>query len=357
MRPLFLVLLLEILQTTLATDAVPAVKRSTTPRKAYHKNHEFCLFTSAGDYHNVQSWLPEPETPGTAFSPPTYPKDSYKIFVVYYGKNNFDVEHPLLQHWKHEGMKFPNFKWWYIMHGASSGCGYIAIWDDDTVTNPTDIRKLFGEIRDNKVDILGPTGGSTTDYKSLQPSGYGGLRDVEFVEMGTPVMRTSFIRRFLSEYNDHKIKDFGVDVWFSYKCVQDPACKIQVTDNVHTINPPTRSNGLREVESVDGFQEWESTWRDFALEHDMPWRPPKSAYLGPRLPVHIKIAYSLGLLVCLFVLYKLVLVATNGWARQALRRKRKFSSSADDLSKWNDDCDTSFRTWKGFMTRHRSASV
>jgi hypothetical protein len=325
-------------------------RRTGIQRKAFHQSHEFCIFTSAGDYHNIHSWLPVAETPGTSFMPPTFPKDSYKIFVVYYGNNNFDLEHPLLQHWNHKGMKFPNFKWWFIMHGASSGCNYIAVWDDDTVTNPEDIRKLFREVKDNQLDILGPTGGSTKDYRSLQPSGYSGVRDVEFVEMGTPVMKTSFVRRFLSEYDDHKIKDFGVDVWYSYKCVNDPKCKIAVTDNVHTINPPVRANGLREVESAPDWRTWENTWKAYAAEHNIPWKPPPSAYEKPRMPVSVKIGLSLTLLLFIFILYKAILLLKNGYKN---RNKKKFSRSN------SDDCDTGniYASWKGFVHGYRSRSA
>ena len=138
--------------------------------------------------------------------------DAVRIYVVYYGDLGFDVRHPLVQHWNRKGMKFPNLKWWFNMYGGGSGggslsgsdggsgCEYIAVWDDDTiVSHQGDIVRLFSQAKRTRANIFAPTGGSSPQLKSLRPSGRGGVRNVEFIELGTPIFEASFLRSFLRE--------------------------------------------------------------------------------------------------------------------------------------------------------------
>mmetsp|Transcript_30303 Transcript_30303/g.56225 ORF Transcript_30303/g.56225 Transcript_30303/m.56225 type:complete len:297 (-) Transcript_30303:87-977(-) len=231
----------------------------------------FCIFTSAGDHHNIRQWLPAAQT------------QPYRINVVSYGDRPFDVQHPALRHWKHKGYKFPNLKWWFDGAEGTRGrgaddCEYIAVWDDDTVATETEILALFTKARDGSIDIIQPTGGNTPAYTSLAPSGKGGLREVEFIEVGTPVFKASFLGSFLAEYDPREVLDYGVDIWFSHKCAREEGCRMIVDDDVHTENPPVRSNGLREVESAPGFWAAEKMWEAYSQRHGLPRYPPYSAF-------------------------------------------------------------------------------
>ncbi len=295
----------------------------------------YCIFTSAGDQHNIREWLPSPSRPGDEFTPETF-EHRYRIYVVYYGSLSFDVEHPLVQQWAHKGMKFPNLKWWFIMYGGS-GCEYIAVWDDDTVIGETDILKLFTLAKDSGADIFQATGGSSPDYRSLQPSGYGGVRTVDFIEIGTPIFKVPFLRSFLAQYDDSLIKDWGVDVWYSHKCAANPLCRMAVTDDVHTVNPPVRANGLREVESAEGFSEWEQTWLDYSARHGLPQKPPRSAYEWPPSPPWVRfVGVLLGLLLVFGlagILARLFNRRRGGdqvWRRKQTKQKEKGGGSSGD---------------------------
>lgn len=213
-----------------------------------------CIFTSAGNWHRTHTWSWAP------------------LYVVFYGEGE-GVFPPGARVWKRKGMKFPNLKWWWSE--VENECEYLGVFDDDLLLG--DIASLFQGARESEADIFAPTGGATSDYKSLNPQGVG-FREVEFIEMGMPIFKRGFLERFLGVY-DPQVQDWGVDIWYSHLCQGE--CRMVVSDFHQIRNPPLRANGKREVEGAEGFSLFEENWLNFSRERGLPQRPPPSAYEAP----------------------------------------------------------------------------
>lgn len=216
-----------------------------------------CIFTSAGDWRQTWDWDP--------------------VYVVYYGDKT-----PPPHAWIHKGMKFPNLKWW--LERAEHECEYLGVFDDDLVFD--DIASLFLAARESGADIFAPTGGSHS-YPSLAPQGIG-LREVEFIEMGFPIFKVSFLREFMKVY-DPRVQDWGVDIWYSHFCTG----KMIVSDFHRIHNPPLRGNHKREVESNPNFTNFQSQWA--SQEHGLPQDPPASAFQRPVR--HVWYVWLIGLMI------------------------------------------------------------
>jgi len=260
---------LLLVSTVQAQDTVEMLQTSIVddPTKVT-ANRRFLIFTSAGDQSNVAQWT------STA-------NRSYDVVVVYYGGDDGDSNVSGDAVYRHQDSKFPNLKW-YLEEAGQTINKYdaVAVWDDDLESTPHHIDNVFAEMMASNLTptVFSPCHAELVyPFHSLQKhEGSGRARQVEFVEMNSPIFKPAFLQSFIASF-DTGLKGCGTDVWYSYVCNNKPECAIGVSDTICVMNP-VRADGTREILRQGSDAEREKYWLSVAKRLRIPSMMPESAY-------------------------------------------------------------------------------
>ena len=144
------------------------------------------MFTSAGDWSNVQQWYREDK--------------DFDIMVVYYGNGQYEYEHLADRFETRTDGKFPNLLNYY--KSISNYYTSIAVFDDDTEISSQSISDLFMFREKYNVGIVSPTFKPYHNgYNSLIPVSGSTIRHVDFIEMNTPLFRRDVLDQFMSVFD------------------------------------------------------------------------------------------------------------------------------------------------------------
>jgi Protein of unknown function (DUF707) len=215
----------------------------------------WCVFTSAGDYSNVCSWLAPRRS------------KSWDLIVAFYGDN--DAERARLtavadKLFPMRGSKFQNLLSLYRrMPELFSGYEYIWVADDDLMLDPYDIDRLFKLAARHDLWICQPafsSRGRISHGITAQQNTY--IRITNFVEVTCPLFRADKLREFLQIY-DGELVGWGIDWWYCNALNISRNGKAAVIDSVVVTNPHSnqRRGGKREIESLQSDAVRQANWQ------------------------------------------------------------------------------------------------
>jgi len=218
----------------------------------------WCVFTSAGDYSNVCSWIPADR------------HKEWDLIVAFYGSSDVEcarlaaVADILI---RSRGSKFQNLRS-IVLQKPELFSRYEYIWvaDDDLILIPTEIDRLF-ELA-SRYDFwvcqpaFSPQGRVTYEITS---KGSAHVRITNYVEVTCPVFRADKLMEFLQIY-DGQLVGWGIDWWYCNVFDVSRNRKAAVIDEVVVTNPHAhqRRGGRREIESVQPSSVREANWKETA---------------------------------------------------------------------------------------------
>ncbi|NNU63625.1 hypothetical protein [Ochrobactrum soli] len=224
--------------------------------RALRKN---CIFTSAGNKHNVQEWIPNGDR-------------SWDLISVYYGDDADTygfIESLSDKFFSRKGSKFQNLRAIYLENPAIFK-QYDRIWvmDDDLRISPTSIETMFQVAECWDFWVCQPsfdaTGKVSYAVTAHQPESI--LRIVDFVEVTCPLFRKDKLCVFLDEY-DGELVGWGIDYWYGNSLESKKTNRFAVVDIVQTLNPHDEAKGgVREIDVLQPRAE-RSKHADRVLSH------------------------------------------------------------------------------------------
>ncbi len=218
--------------------------------------HRYLVFTSAGDYTNLDRWLNGPR--------------NFDLWITYYGDQESRFRDLADYYNLRKGSKFQNLHFAYQasktqLHHYRA----ILVLDDDILIDSQDINQLF-EIREEfDLWILQPAfrtvGKVSWDITRLHPTSR--IRFTNFVEMSCPLFRTDKLFTFLERY-DPKLVGYGIDWWFLHAIGPDLEGHVAVVDEVSCLNPTDKGKGgRREIDRVQPRLQRMAVWEEIKRQH------------------------------------------------------------------------------------------
>jgi hypothetical protein len=216
---------------------------------------KYCVFTSAGDYSNIFSWINQP-------------RDEWDLICVFYGKD--EEEARLLEEIsdvfiRREGGKFQNLKEiWLRQPGLFTKYQYIGVCDDDIDFTVGDFNSVFQLASYFGFDLCQPAfserGRISWTITKRQTNCV--ARIVNFVEETCPIFSVTALGQFLDVY-DGKLPGWGLDWWFSTQ-IGKTGGRIAILDEYEVLNPHNwqRRGKRREIEHSFPAQERQTLWRN-----------------------------------------------------------------------------------------------
>jgi FkbM family methyltransferase len=219
-----------------------------------------CVFSSAGDFSNVFSWVSDL-------------KDrEWDLIVAFYGSDaaTFDRFRSISRAaFRLQGSKFQNLKRLYARQpGIFAPYDWVWVADDDLIVSPADIGRLFETASRYDFWVSQPAF-SSRGRISHPITAWGGagssIRLVNFVEMTCPLFRKDKLEEFLGVY-DGELVGWGIDWWYCNHLQADRYHKLAVIDEVVVTNPHDhqRAGGEREIVKLQSDQLRYERWRETA---------------------------------------------------------------------------------------------
>jgi hypothetical protein len=218
----------------------------------------FCVFTSAGDYHNVMAW-------GAGA-----PDKKWDLVTAFYGDDQASFEE-LRQisaaSFKIEGSKFQNLKQLFGRQPSIFGAyDFILLSDDDIHFTKEKIDELFEIAAAYDLWVCQPSfdPAGRISFPLTAQSGMN-LRITNFVEMTCPLFRKDKLVEFLNTY-DGQLVGWGMDWWYCNCLNAMENKKFAVIDKIAVINPHNRQRRgeAREIEKLQSNNDRESHWKETA---------------------------------------------------------------------------------------------
>jgi len=220
----------------------------------------WCVFTSAGDYNNVMSWLS-----GLKDRP-------WDLIVAFYGDDDSKYRElrSVAKHiFREKGSKCQNLKKLYS-HNPNIFDNYdlILVSDDDFILRPIDITRLFEIAAEAGFWVCSPAF-STEGRISHDIMIWAGLesiyRTVTFLEISAPLFRADKLREFLAVY-DGQLAGWGIDWWFCSHFGAGRDGRLAIIDDVVFWNPrdDQRSGGRREITKLQSDEDRRAHWVETA---------------------------------------------------------------------------------------------
>lgn len=215
----------------------------------------WCVFTSAGDYHNISFW-------GAA-----NPKKNWDFVVCFYGDNETKFEQ--LKSFSNlavrmKGSKFQNLKRLFSTNPEFlQKYDFIFVTDDDMLVTSAQIDRLFQIAEAYDFWVCHPAfsdRGRISHPLTARSASH--IRITNFVELTCPVFRTDKLTEFLSVY-DGELTGWGIDWWYGNYFKANEIRKFAIIDEIEVINPldHQRPGGVREIEKLQPDAAREKHWR------------------------------------------------------------------------------------------------
>ena len=235
-----------------------AVNSETTGFNPSTRGRRWCIFTSAGDYNNVLSWVAGLED------------REWDLIVAFYGKDETAIHRlrPVCRAlFRMQGSKFQNLKK-LVNRQPGIFAQYEFIWvaDDDLIVTPADVARLFQCASDYDFWISQPAF-SGQGRISHPVTAWGGIdssvRIVNFIEVTCPLFRKDKLDEFLTVY-DGELVGWGIDWWFCNHFEANRKRKLAVIDEVVVINPHDyqRRGRSREIGKLEADEIRYGRWVD-----------------------------------------------------------------------------------------------
>lgn len=237
--------------------------------------HDFLVFTSAGDNSNLHEWLD-----GT-------PK--FDLFVSYYGEHKNRYQELTSYYMQSKGGKFSNFNHLYKQQPEFlKQYRAILVMDDDIIISCQQINRLFAIQQERDLWLLqpafNPRGKVSHKITRHNPSCY--LRYCNFVEMTCPLFRTDKLLGFMKIF-DPVLSGWGADYWYMHYLGDSSRKRVAIVDEVPCINPldEEKPGGLREIDRLQSTKQRRAIWRSLAEKMNIPTNGAKQkVYKKLRLP-------------------------------------------------------------------------
>jgi len=218
-------------------------KNITTPKSKY------LVFTSAGDYSNLQVWVNGYRDFDLWISYCGNQPGRYKDLSDYYMSKKggkFPSLHYVYQHWKK------------IIEQYEA----ILVLDDDILINSSKINKLFKIREEYDLWILQPSFEhiGKISHKITKVNPFTLLRYTNFVEMNCPLFSTNKLFDFLNVF-DPTLAGWGTDWWYLDILAKDRENKIAIIDIVTCVKPHDETkNGKREIDLLEDLPTQIKNW-------------------------------------------------------------------------------------------------
>lgn len=226
--------------------------------KIQGQHAQWCVFTSAGDYHNVMAWSQKAQN------------KKWDLITAFYGDQEavFDqLRNVSTIAFKSKGSKFQNLKKFYTdQPNIFADYDFIFVVDDDIHIDADQIHRLFeiAEAYDFWVcqPAFSPEGRIS---HAITAKAGTQIRITNFVELTCPLFRRDKLIEFLQVY-DRSLAGWGIDWWYCIHFGANKNRKFAVIDEVTVINPhPQQRRGkAREIEKLQSDATRESHWRETA---------------------------------------------------------------------------------------------
>jgi len=220
------------------------------------------VFTSAGDNTNFVKWW-------------CSDKQTYDIYVVYYGDNGHNYE----EYAKHvtyieraKGSKFQNFYNFYKKRpDIIAKYDRFFILDDDIEITSKDITRMFEISEQYNLMICGPS--FKHDSKISHPitrNKKDTLLDyTNFIEVNTPLFSKDALFNLMRRF-DPSLIGYGIDylyIWINGKDIKD---KYAIIHEISCRNPYDGERGKRELTLIKNESIKDKLWRTYASKIGCP---------------------------------------------------------------------------------------
>jgi hypothetical protein len=240
-----------------------------------------CVFTSAGDNHNVHSWVSGLKNP------------KWDLVTAFYGDSDEkydEIRKISKMSFRVKGSKFQNLKKIYDRQPALlQQYSFIWISDDDLILDPADIDRLFSYAENYDFWICQPafSGKGRISHPVTAWAGeQSSVRIVNFVEVTCPLFRKDKLDEFMRVY-DGDLIGWGIDWWFCNYFDANRMRKHAVIDEVVVLNPHEfqRNSGEREILKLQSDAMREARWMDLANNLGLSqYHPTTLAWISEEQP-------------------------------------------------------------------------
>jgi len=203
----------------------------------------WCIFTSAGDYSNLDGWVEGMET------------RPWDLITAFYGDDESVGAHirGISQvYFRSKGSKFQNLKKLYTRWpDLFDQYDFVLVADDDLLLDPSGFETVFALAARYDFWVCQPafSGEGRISHAITAWAGEASsVRLVNFVEVTCPLFRTDKLKAFLDVY-DGSIAGWGIDWWFCIVLDAQSSRKFAILDEVRVTNPHAhqRRNSSREI--------------------------------------------------------------------------------------------------------------
>jgi len=223
--------------------------------QSQHKN---LVFTSAGDYSNIQQWLGE--------SP------NWDLWLCYYGDTSHSLAKQARYYTEHKGGKFPNLYYAY-QHWPTIFEHYDAVFvlDDDIVISCDAINRLFTARTRHDLWLLQPSFSprGKISHRLTKARGLRYLTYTNFVEVCTMLFRRDKFEQFMAIY-DPKLVGWGVDLWCTH-LFSGEQNRFAVVHDIICENPHDKfKSGDREIDKLQHQDKRIKVWEEIRKKNAIP---------------------------------------------------------------------------------------
>lgn len=230
---------------------------------------QWCIFTSAGDVHSIESWLPKSK------------QRKWDLVVSYYGESEATF-HRLAEEAEFavrtKGGKFQNLKKLIEQYpNMLDQYELVCICDDDIVMSPEQIEEFFSIAQTFGFWVSQPSfsaAGKWSHAITVCAGRRADFRIVNFVENTMPVFRRDKLVEFLAVY-DGSLVGFGIDLWYMTVLEANSYGRFAIIDSVQVINPINLDKGWREIDRLQSYEARVASWHEVSKRFGVAGFPHK----------------------------------------------------------------------------------
>lgn len=230
---------------------------------------QWCIFTSVGDAHSVQSWLP------------TNNQRKWDLIVSYYGESETTFNRLAEQAEfaiRTKGGKFQNLKKLIDQHpNMLDQYEFVCVCDDDIIMSAGQIEQFFSIAQTFGFWVSQPSfsaAGKWSHEITVHAGRRADFRIVNFVENTMPVFRRDKLVEFLSVY-DGSLVGYGIDLWFMTVFEANTYGRFAIIDSVQVINPINLDKGWREIDRLQSYEARLASWHEVSRRFGVTGFPHK----------------------------------------------------------------------------------
>lgn len=223
--------------------------------------HEYLVFTSAGDNSNLDYWLDGAK--------------KFDIWISYFGNKNNQFIDNADYYMARKGGKFPALlyiyqQWPELLKQYKA----IFVLDDDLIFSTNDINRLFALMDTYHLWLLQPAFDKRgkISFKLNEVHPFSLLRFSNYVEVACPMFTTTQLCNFMDIY-DPKLIGWGVDFWFSEVISKQDHDnnKIAIVDLITCINPrdEKKIDNKREIDQLQSRDDRIATWETIKQQYGL----------------------------------------------------------------------------------------